>query len=76
MCLYMCACILLLLTMYKSSAVTLECCEEVSGQDCLLFILFCCSGLTELCLTASAISAGSWWASHCPPPTFLCPAGH
>lgn len=76
MCLYMCERILLLLTMCKSSAVTLEWCEGVSSQDCLSFILFCCSGLTELCLTASAISAGSWWASHCPPPTFLCPAGH
>lgn len=76
MCLYMCEGILLLLTMYKSSAVTLEWCEGVSGQDCLSFILFCCSGLSGLCLAASAVSAKSWWASHCPPPTFLCPAGH
>lgn len=76
MCLYMCEGILLLLTMCKSSAVTLEWCEGVSSQDCLSFILFCCSGLSGLCLAASAVSAGSWWASHCPPPTFLCPAGH
>lgn len=76
MCMYICEHILLLLTICKSLTITSEWSEGACGRDRLSFIPSCCSDLSGLCLTASVMSAGSWWANHWPPPPSYVQSGH